>query len=122
MSRRSDFRFENLVLVLFTLSFAGLFVVASQSESYNFDGIASMSFPKWIIGFVIVLCIVKLVMNYVSHPKSNSSEETGKGNGVINGLTLQERRTKIGVSLVAIVLYAVLWKVFGFALCTIVLY
>lgn len=110
-------KYENITLVLFVLSFTFLFIVASRAESYNFDGIASMTFPKWIIGIVIILCITKLLMNFAARP-NEEEKVTEEKDEVVNGLTRRERSVKIGVSLCGIVAYAFLWNVLGFGFCT----
>ena len=120
MSLRTRFRkTENIVLVLFAAFFSFLFYVASTSESYNFDGIASMTFPKWIIGFTIFLSVLKLGMNLCAKSDPSEESEVEEAPELVDGLSHQASNRKKLISLVGIVIYAFLWNFLGFGLSTV---
>ncbi|MDY4610554.1 MAG: tripartite tricarboxylate transporter TctB family protein [Sphaerochaetaceae bacterium] len=112
-------KYENIVLVVFIIAFSFLFYVASTSESYSFDGIASMTFPMYIIGAVVVLCFIKLFRTYLTCKKHKPAikEEEAPGT-TVNGLTAKQASRKIMFTLLFIMVYALVWNLLGFALST----
>ena len=113
-------KYENIVLAVFIVTFSYLFYTAMTSESYNFDGIASMTFPKYIIGAVIVLCVIRLVTNCCIAKKNQSAvlQKKEEQEESMNGLTPQQHSRKIMLTLLFIIVYSLLWNVLGFALST----
>lgn len=103
--RRTSF-YENIVLGIFIAGFSFLLYIARTSPSYAFgNDVASMTFPSAILGLMILLCVIKLVMNYMSKDKSSDD-------------AVQSTPYKIYILLCAIIAYAFLWNGLGFSLST----
>ena len=108
-AKKSAFFFENVVLSLLFAVFAYLLYVAKTSPSYSSGGdTASMTFPSWIFIITMLLCALKLVINYVAGKKSADSAETGK------------THIKVYITLLSIIVYAFCWNLIGFSISTVV--
>ncbi|MDD3904026.1 MAG: tripartite tricarboxylate transporter TctB family protein [Sphaerochaeta sp.] len=103
---KTEKRFENIIFVIFIIGFSYLLYVARTSESYSFDGVASMAFPSWIFIITIVLCSVGLVRNLLIKWKETAPQEP-------------KTDLRIYLSLVFIIIYAALWNILGFCFSTI---
>lgn len=108
-AKKNAFFFENVVLSLLFAVFAYLLYVAKTSPSYSSGGdTASMTFPSWIFIITMLLCALKLVINYVAGKKSADGAETGK------------THIKVYITLLSIIVYAFCWNLIGFSISTVV--
>jgi hypothetical protein len=106
MKKEENF-YEIIVLAILTIGAAFLFYTANQSPSTATTGtdLTSMDFPKGMLLLLGVLCIVRLFssMKKILANSSNDSLVPDK---------------KILLTIVAIVVYSVLWNILGFCLST----
>lgn len=98
--------YENFVYVLCIVFFSFLEKTAFSTKSRALDGMQSMTFPKFIFAFIILLCSIKLIGN-VLHMVKNKEYAYESLNG------------KVIASLLFIIVYAGLWQVLGFGLSSV---
>lgn len=108
-AKKSAFFFENVVLSMLFAVFAYLLYIAKTSPSYSSGGdTASMTFPSWIFIITMLLCALKLFINYIAGKKSTGGTEAGK------------THIKVYITLLSIIIYAFCWNLAGFSISTVV--
>lgn len=93
--------FENVVYMLCIAVFSYLLSSAMSVKPRAYDGMQSMTFPKIIFSLVILLCVIKLIGNIISMIKDKE-------------LSFERADTRVFISLLMIIIYAVMWKLIGF--------